>query len=183
MSDYLSRLIEDAQTDRALIRPRQPQPFEKQPFYAKLAPFSSEGKDHSSDVPPIIRKILTAQETLPVLSTPTPDRELTQVAEPADTPTNHPIRPQTLRAPKRSTRTIEPAKIRPVNKVNTARSVTDQTATDKTHVPPIIRVTIGRIEVRASLPVVPATTAPPKQSKPVISLDDYLNSRRGKGHE
>ncbi len=45
--------------------------------------------------------------------------------------------------------------------------------------PPVVRVTIGRIEVRAILPVVQSNRARPTRTQPVISLDEYL--KQGKG--
>jgi hypothetical protein len=47
--------------------------------------------------------------------------------------------------------------------------------------PPITRVTIGRIEIRAEMPPSPRTSPPaPKESKPELSLEDYLKQRDGK---
>jgi hypothetical protein len=43
--------------------------------------------------------------------------------------------------------------------------------------PPAIRVTIGRVEVRAAAPPAAATPRPPRP--PRLSLDDYLEARRG----
>jgi hypothetical protein len=43
--------------------------------------------------------------------------------------------------------------------------------------PPTIHVTIGRIEVRATTPAVPAKQAP--RSSSALSLDEYLRSREG----
>ena len=43
--------------------------------------------------------------------------------------------------------------------------------------PPIVRVTIGRIEVRAETPPPPARKSPPR-SKPTLSLDAYLKERK-----
>jgi len=46
--------------------------------------------------------------------------------------------------------------------------------------PPTVRVTIGRIEVRAALPAQPAATrGPPSPRRPALSLDDYLKRRNG----
>ena len=46
--------------------------------------------------------------------------------------------------------------------------------------PPTVRVTIGRIEVRAALPTPPtATREPPRPRRPALSLDDYLKRRNG----
>jgi hypothetical protein len=44
---------------------------------------------------------------------------------------------------------------------------------------PAIRVTIGRVEVRAVFPEAAAKRSPPQRFKPSVSLDDYLN--RGSG--
>ena len=45
--------------------------------------------------------------------------------------------------------------------------------------PPVVRVTIGRIEVRAIMPAVMSERPRPNRTQPVISLDDYL--KQGKG--
>lgn len=44
---------------------------------------------------------------------------------------------------------------------------------------PTIRVTIGRIDVRAITPPAPAPRTPPASAKPALSLDDYLKQREG----
>lgn len=44
--------------------------------------------------------------------------------------------------------------------------------------PPVIQVTIGRIEVRATAPVNPPSTQA-RQKSPVMSLDEYLHQRGG----
>lgn len=46
-------------------------------------------------------------------------------------------------------------------------------------IPPVVRVTIGRIEVRAIMPVLMSERPRPTRPQPVISLDDYL--KQGKG--
>lgn len=45
--------------------------------------------------------------------------------------------------------------------------------------PPVVRVTIGRIEVRAIMPSVTSERPKPTRAQPVISLDEYL--KQGKG--
>jgi len=45
--------------------------------------------------------------------------------------------------------------------------------------PPVIKVTIGRIEVRAVTPPAPVPPQRIKQTSPVISLDEYLRLRNG----
>ena len=47
--------------------------------------------------------------------------------------------------------------------------------------PPVIKVTIGRIEVRAVTPPAPIPQQPVKQPSPVLSLDEYLRLRDGGG--
>ena len=44
--------------------------------------------------------------------------------------------------------------------------------------PPIVRVTIGRVEVRARMPAAPPAPAPaPRRREPTLSLTDYLKQR------
>jgi hypothetical protein len=45
--------------------------------------------------------------------------------------------------------------------------------------PPTIRVTIGRVDVRAVMPAPPVPVAKPVHPRPGLSLDDYLKQRRG----
>jgi len=44
---------------------------------------------------------------------------------------------------------------------------------------PVIRVTIGRVDVRAVLPPEPASKAAPLRPAPRLSLDDYLKRQNG----
>jgi hypothetical protein len=44
---------------------------------------------------------------------------------------------------------------------------------------PAIRVTIGRVEVRAVFPEQPVKRSPPPRFRPSVTLDDYLNRGRG----
>jgi hypothetical protein len=46
---------------------------------------------------------------------------------------------------------------------------------------PTIQVTIGRVEVRAEAPSVPREPKPRAKTPAVMSLDDYLNQRKGRG--
>ena len=43
--------------------------------------------------------------------------------------------------------------------------------------PPVIKITIGRIDVRAITPSIPAPTPAEPQPRPVLSLEDYLKQR------
>ena len=46
---------------------------------------------------------------------------------------------------------------------------------------PSIRVTIGRVEVRAIFPTPPANRTQPQRSRPTLSLDEYLKRNSGAG--
>jgi hypothetical protein len=45
--------------------------------------------------------------------------------------------------------------------------------------PPTVRVTIGRVEVKAIMPPAQPTRAKPARSAPTLSLEDYLKQRNG----
>ncbi|MBX9581698.1 MAG: hypothetical protein K2X87_15455, partial [Gemmataceae bacterium] len=47
--------------------------------------------------------------------------------------------------------------------------------------PPVVRVTIGRVEVRANFPSPPAGRPPAGRPAPRLSLEDYLKGRAGGG--
>lgn len=51
---------------------------------------------------------------------------------------------------------------------------------DREPLPPTIRVSIGRVEVRAIMPTPPAPKAVPTRPRPAVSLNDYLKQRGGK---
>jgi hypothetical protein len=51
-------------------------------------------------------------------------------------------------------------------------------ANDSHTEPPIVRVTIGRIEVRAETPPAPPPRKTPSPSRPTLSLDAYLKERK-----
>jgi hypothetical protein len=44
---------------------------------------------------------------------------------------------------------------------------------------PVVRISIGRVEVRAVLPTAPAPRPAPARPRPGLSLDDYLKEREG----
>jgi hypothetical protein len=46
-------------------------------------------------------------------------------------------------------------------------------------VPPVVRVTIGRVEVRAQFPVAPSAPATGRPRASTLSLEDYLKQRIG----
>ncbi len=74
-----------------------------------------------------------------------------------------------------------PARITPnVERIERIRENSAQNQVDRSHVaqatPPTIHVTIGRIEVRATTSAAPARQP---QSRPRLSLDEYLRQRNG----
>ncbi len=46
---------------------------------------------------------------------------------------------------------------------------------------PVVRVTIGRVEVRANFSFPPSAPRQPAKSRPTLSLEDYLKARNGGG--
>lgn len=46
---------------------------------------------------------------------------------------------------------------------------------------PVVRVTIGRVEIRAVIPPPPPPAEPPRRREPVLSLAEYLRTRREAG--
>jgi hypothetical protein len=53
-------------------------------------------------------------------------------------------------------------------------------APDREPIPPTVRVSIGRVEVRAVMPTAPTPRAVPTRPRPAVSLNDYLKQRGGK---
>ena len=51
---------------------------------------------------------------------------------------------------------------------------------EPTAAPPTIRVSIGRVEIRAIMPAPPAPKAAPVRPRPTVSLNDYLKQRGNK---
>jgi hypothetical protein len=87
--------------------------------------------------------------------------------------------------------------IQPVITRSTPRGVTDSFPRDAAHAPvaerteknsgqsvaepaaPVVRVTIGRVEVRAQFPAAPSAPATPRSRALTLSLEDYLKQRSG----
>ena len=44
---------------------------------------------------------------------------------------------------------------------------------------PTIKITIGRVDVRAIMPAAPAPRPAPARPSPALSLEDYLKQREG----
>lgn len=73
---------------------------------------------------------------------------------------------------------IQPASIPPISPVVGSRRLRMAGSAD----PPIVRITIGRIDVRAVPPDAPTEVKkPPARHRPAMSLEDYLKRRNGRG--
>jgi hypothetical protein len=48
---------------------------------------------------------------------------------------------------------------------------------------PTIKITIGRVDVRAIMPAAHVPRPAPTRPKPALSLEDYLKQRGGEGNE
>ena len=55
-----------------------------------------------------------------------------------------------------------------------------QAPAERESLPPTIRVSIGRVEVRAIMPTAPTPKAAPVRPRPAVSLNDYLKQRGSK---
>lgn len=58
--------------------------------------------------------------------------------------------------------------------------VVSEAPADRESSPPTIRVSIGRVEVRAIMPTAPPSKISPTRSRPAVSLNEYLKQRQGK---
>jgi hypothetical protein len=77
--------------------------------------------------------------------------------------------------------TLEPAAPAPARFGAQPRPARQPDAASTTAPPPTVRVTIGRIEVRAARPPQPAQLAVREEAAPSMGLDDYLRRRSGGG--
>jgi hypothetical protein len=100
------------------------------------------------------------------------------------TPTQPPARAAILRGETEYATPAPPARDRTLSTdeaPRTARAANEPTrnrVAAERETPPVIRVTIGRVEVRAELPAPRAHRSAADQSKPAaLSLDDYLKQR------
>jgi hypothetical protein len=74
-----------------------------------------------------------------------------------------------------------PVAARPAGQTSRAEKRAEAAARAEDGGPPVVRVTIGRVEVRAVTPPAqsPAGPAAKKRAAPTLSLEDYLKQRRG----
>ena len=186
MNDFFSNLIARSFADAPIIRPRVPSLFEPTPV-----DFSDE--QQSSTSAPIselspVQEIATSNSIAPVtdiaeehLSKPAASRPK---AVPVETlpERKHIIVPLAFSRGEEDHSTSTSEVFENLSKTRASRSVrrkdfspVDQRSSKS---PPIIRVTIGRVEVRAVQSPAPG----PKQAKarhPKLSLEDYLRKRSG----
>ena len=184
MNNFLSNLMERSFTDAPVIRPRVPSLFEPTPV-----DFSDE--QQSSPSAPILELSLAQKIATANSMAPGTDRAEEHLSEPAAS------RPEVAPAetlPERKHNMVPLAFSRAEEDRSTSASEVlenfsntraSRTARRKdfspvdqrsSKSPPIIRVTIGRVEVRA----VQSPQPQPKQTKPrppKLSLEDYLRKR------
>lgn len=73
-----------------------------------------------------------------------------------------------------------PVGIQPALRSIAPSSEFSQAPVDRELLPPTIRVSIGRVEVRAIMPTAPAPKVAPVRPRPAVSLNDYLKQRGDK---
>lgn len=181
MNDFLSNLIERGFTDAPLIRPRVPSLFEPTPIdfidEQQASPSAA-----ISEFSPLEKTVLTKSDT--------PVTNLTE---------EHSAKPDGFRRQNMAADALPHSKhlIVPVNSSRATEDSSNSTTKSQfSEVPAsaprrkdfspvekrsstsaqIIRVTIGRVEVRAVHSPTP-TLKPAKKRKPKLSLEDYLQKR------
>ena len=73
-----------------------------------------------------------------------------------------------------------PGRIQPALRSIVPSSEFSQAPVDRESLPPTVRVSIGRVEVRAIMPTAPAPKAAPVRPRLAVSLNDYLKQRGDK---
>jgi hypothetical protein len=196
MSDFLSNLIGRSFTDAPLIQPRVPSLFETTEDEFLDEPQSSGPSVPAAqtlspkDAPAPVSKLSPTRETatpksMANVSDATAEEHRSKPDTHADQKT--PVIAQTsrLREQTAELRNLDAAKKERASErfseprlVQSRRRKEISTIEERSSTsPPIIRVTIGRVEVRAVHPPPPA----PKQAKPAptkLSLEDYLHERK-----
>jgi hypothetical protein len=198
MSDFLSKLIARSFTDALVIQPRVPSLFEPTAIEFFDEPQSSAGPTGSRETiapgdmrapvsklshvekPPTEKSIANASDSLPEVhpakpapglqaapTTVSPETKRLIVALASAQPEeNH---SGSTKQPSESfskSRTFQSLRRKDFSQVEQGPSTSE----------PIIRVTIGRVEVRAVHPPVPMPK-PVKPAPPRLSLEDYLRKR------
>jgi hypothetical protein len=182
MNDFLSNLIERSFTDAPVIRPRVPSLFEPTPVEfldeqqsSTSAPVSELSPLQKTDTTKSIAPVRDVSEHLPK-----PGASRRQTLPPEALPeTKHLIVPLASSRNEEdhsgsTNEVFENSRRRASQSVRRKDFLSvDQRSSES---PPIIRVTIGRVEVRAVQSHAPG----PKQAKPrfpKLSLEDYLRKR------
>ena len=180
MNGFLSNLVERSFTDAPVIRPRVPSLFEPTPV-----DFSDE--QQSSTSAPIselspLREIGTANSIAPVTDIAEEHLSKPAASRPKAVPAETLPERKHIIVPLASSRGEEDhSTSTSISKTRASRSVRRKDFSPvnqrSSKSPPVIRVTIGRIEVRAVHPPAPASK-PAKPRLPKLSLEEYLRKRQ-----
>jgi hypothetical protein len=189
-------------TESASLRPKLPksETYAEQDSKAQHEPPSNLLKVKLKPQPVIVRSNLVQGELVPVQSAGVSTRK---ASEPSETRAQSPsllgslpyssnrvtipenvseVKPALTGSPRTSTDvTIRPEVIPLVERLETRHKHPRSAGQEQHPTSPIIRVNIGRVEVRAVMPSAPS--APPKKRArpgPILSLEDYLRERNGR---
>jgi len=191
MNDYLTNLIARSLNRAPEIQPRLPSVFEPSALVSDqpgIEPKPHAG--HSTDDAMTLdqrkpRQSSTRRQDAPIIQPPsgqgTASQHETNLNIDRDTRKSSPTPlPESRRSSSELIHAVQPkytvrSPMRPPHETSAGKSLQH---TNTAHPAPVIRVTIGRIDVRAVLP--PAQ--PPRQTtpaRPKLTLDEYLKQRNG----
>ena len=201
MSNFLSNLITRSFTDVPIIQPRVPSLFETaaDEFFDEAQAWEAATSTHDTNVPAPVSKTSVTKETAAMkpisrASDSIPERDspkhedLSENVQARDSLKRRKLKVETKKIivpvgsflesekepeDKRAVAEAFP-ELRPAqNRRRKDFSPVEQPLTSA----PVIRVTIGRVEVRAIQP--PAAVPKAKPASPKLSLEDYLGKREG----
>jgi len=199
MADYLTGLAARALGATPVVRPRPAAQFEPQPLEEAevAAPVLTRGEPERVDATPPVRHASTeppplehaagepalaaqaaAPRTVPARAGSRVRKRVRQaqraeqiVPEEATMPPAYPDQPEPAAATPTPRAVVRPTTRRRRSEPAAPRQQVAREA-------PPVRVTIGRIEVRAVTPAAPAPQRRPPRRPPPLSLDDYLEQRQ-----
>lgn len=177
MSDFLSNLITRSFTDEPVIQPRVPSLFEptaiefldEAKLFTPTTAAATETIESPEAPPPVSRSLPMKRPSGPMEAMRKRRLETTKVIVPVDS-----SRDEEKDADYKkhvSEASSEPGPIQ-----SRGRKVYSRVEKRSSTSPPVIRVTIGRIEVRAVQSPAP-TPKPAKPPLPKLSLQEYLHKR------
>jgi hypothetical protein len=125
------------------------------------------------------------EQTMPRIIRPAADREPLLKAAPAHSPKSAELKPDLSSRQSQSGElpTLPEAALRSSVRPHTEARNVRAVLPDANASEPPIRITIGRVDVRAIFPEPPARRAQPLRSRPKVSLDDFLNKATTRGNE